>query len=145
VNTAMQILKSAVHPDGQLHRFGIVTTGEIWKGELTRGIAEAFGGRPGPMAFLGVETTGLDATDLHDMPGDVVRNKIKEATRSLVAQGEGNLKVVILGCAGMAGMDEWVREEAEEDVTVVDPVKAGVAVLQGLIRCSFRTGSIRKS
>jgi len=47
-----------------------------------------------------------------------------------------------LGCAGMAGMDEMVREaldeelgkEDSENVYIVDGVKAGVVYLEGLLK-----------
>lgn len=45
--------------------------------------------------------------------------------------------MIVLGCAGMAGMEQWVREVAPENVRVVDGVKAGVGVLQGLVRGGF--------
>lgn len=47
----------------------------------------------------------------------------------------------MLGCAGMVGMEGWVRGEMELDGVeggrVVDGVKAGVGVLQGLVRGRF--------
>ena len=85
--------------------------------------------------FAGVETTGLNATELHSTPQEEVKRRIKEAARRLMARG--SVKVVILGCAGMAGMDEWVREEALEGVKIVDGVKVGVGNLLALIKGKF--------
>lgn len=85
--------------------------------------------------FAGVETTGLNATELHDAPREEVRRRIKEAAGRLVRRG--SVKVVILGCAGMAGMGEWVREEVGEGVRIVDGVMAGVGSLVGLIKGGF--------
>jgi Asp/Glu/hydantoin racemase len=63
-----------------------------------------------------------------------------DATRTLVSGGD--VKAVCLGCAGMVGMDAWVREACVEElgekegkgVRIVDGVKAGVAILQGIVR-----------
>ena len=49
----------------------------------------------------------------------------------------GEVGVVVLGCAGMVGMEEWVRDVVGEGVKVVDGVKAGVGILQGLVRSGF--------
>lgn len=62
------------------------------------------------------------------------------ATRQLVR--DGDVGVVALGCAGMAGMEEWVREacvlelgsEAAARVRVVDGVKAAIALADGEAR-----------
>jgi Asp/Glu/hydantoin racemase len=93
--------------------------------------------------FAGVETTGLTATGLHDAPADEVRTRMKDAVKRLVKRG--NVGAVCLGCAGMAGMDEMVREACVEElgqveggrVRIVDGVVAGVAWLQGAVRTKF--------
>jgi Asp/Glu/hydantoin racemase len=90
-----------------------------------------------------VETTGLDATDLHDAAPEVVRRKVKEATKRLLRRGGAG--VICLGCAGMSGMNEMIREAAVEEVgevmgrriRIVDGVQAGVAWLQGALRMAF--------
>lgn len=121
--------------------FGIVSTGKIWERLLTDGVHQLLGSRT--ERFAGVETTGLTATELHDAPPEIVRQKMVEATRRLVAKG--NVGAVCLGCAGMAGMDEIVRsacieelgEEKGKLVHIVDGVVAGVAALEGLVRSGF--------
>ena len=130
--TAAMHLASSIKGEEQ---FGIVSTGKVWEGLLTEGVESMLGATNG--GFAGVETTGLDATELHDVPQEEVRRRIKEAVGRLARRGDGSLTVVVLGCAGMAGMDEWVREEVESRVRVVDGVKAGVGVLQGLCRGGF--------
>ena len=133
VTTALQLLS----PKTELReQFGIVSTGQVWEKLLTSAVNELLGTSSGGSdRFAGVETTGLDATDLHDAPQEEVKARMKEATRRLV--GKGNVKVVILGCAGMAGMDEWVREEVGKDVKIVDGVKAGIGALQCLLNAKF--------
>jgi Asp/Glu/hydantoin racemase len=92
--------------------------------------------------FAGVETTGLNATDLHDAPAEEVRKRMKDAVKRLLKKG--NVGAVCLGCAGMAGMDEMVREACVEElgekgakVRIVDGVVAGVAFLEGAVRTAF--------
>lgn len=120
--------------EGQKQVFGIVSTGDAWKGILedaVRGDILLGGGREG--LFGGVETCGLDAGELHGH-GEV-EGRVKEAVGRLVRKGD--VGVVVLGCAGMVGMEGWVREVVGEGVKVVDGVKAGVGVLQGLVRGGF--------
>lgn len=134
VTAALQLLD----PRSELReRFGIVSAGKVWDellGNAVVGMLGTANDEPNGR-FAEVETTGLNATELHSAPQEEVRRRIKEAVRRLV--GRGNVKVVLLGCAGMLGMETWVKEEVGEAVKVVDGVKAGVVALQGLIRAGF--------
>lgn len=138
VATSLQL----IHPN---EKFGIVSTGKVWEEILTAAV-EAYLGMDGTdvsKRFAGVETTGLNATELHDMPQDEVRKRMKEATKRLVKRGD--VGAVCLGCAGMAGMDEMVREACVEElgdekgrrVRIVDGVVAGVAWLEGAVRAKY--------
>lgn len=146
-------------------RFGIVSTGKVWEGVLARAVAAWAGYPPRPSPplasgedddddderwrgyaygrFAGVETTGVDATDLHDLPRSEVEAKMREATRRLLRRG--NVGAVCLGCAGMVGLENVVRsacveelgDEVGSEVRIVDGVKAGVAALVGMVRGGF--------
>ena len=134
---------------GNDDRFGIVSTGEVWRDILSTAMREeVLGAGKARMVFAGVETLGVNAGELHGEGGEgEVKRKVQAATGRLVGGCEGNnrsergrVSVVVLGCAGMAGMEEWVREEVGrrgEDVRVVDGVKAGIGILQGLVRGKF--------
>ncbi|CBX96678.1 similar to hydantoin racemase [Plenodomus lingam JN3] len=132
VSTSLQL----IHPE---ERFGIVSTGKVWESILTHATM-AFLGAEASKRFAGVETTGLNATDLHDAPAEQVRKKMKDAVKRLLQKGK--VGAICLGCAGMAGMDEMVREACVEElgddegktVRIVDGVMAGVAWLEGAIR-----------
>lgn len=90
------------------------------------------------VCYAGTETCGLDAGELHG--SKEVERRVKDAAGRLVSgNGEegGRVKVVVLGCAGMVGMEEWVGDVVGEEVRIVDGVRAGVGVLQGLVRCGF--------
>lgn len=137
VATSLQII--APH-----ERFGIVSTGKVWGQILTEAVAHFLGlGEETSSRFAGVETTGLNATELHDAPPEEVRKRMKEATKRLIRKGD--VGAICLGCAGMAGMNEMVREAAIEELgeskgrnmRIVDGVQAGVAWLEGAIRAGF--------
>jgi Asp/Glu/hydantoin racemase len=137
VSTSLQ----SIHPD---EKFGIVSTGQVWEGILTEATVKFLGtGSDAGKRFAGVETTGLNATDLHDVPAEEVRQKMKDAVKRLLKKG--NVGAVCLGCAGMAGMDEMVREACVEElgevdgrrIRIVDGVMAGVAWLEGAVRTGF--------
>ncbi len=119
--------------------WGIVTTGKFWEAHLSNGVKK-FLGQPGSgtnSKFAGVFTTGLDASDFHGgVSPEIVREKLTTATRELLATGP--VGCVVMGCAGMAGLEELVRSALIETygeprgsrVCVIDGVKAGVNVLE---------------
>lgn len=122
---------------GKEGQYGIVSTGKVWETILADGVGqlsikernEAISQR-----FSGVETTGLMATELHDLSQDIVNEKVKEATKRLVRRGD--VKAVCLGCAGMTGMDQTVREALKEElggegdhIKIIDGVLEGVRLL----------------
>ncbi|KAF2276325.1 uncharacterized protein EI97DRAFT_433163 [Westerdykella ornata] len=134
VGTSLQI----THPD---EKFGIVTTGKVWEKILSQAVVDFLGtGSEASKRFAGVETTGLNATDLHDAPPEEVRKRMKDAVKRLLKKG--HVGAICLGCAGMSGMNEMVREACVEElgevqgkrVRIVDGVQAGVAWLEGAVR-----------
>ncbi|CAG7916590.1 unnamed protein product [Penicillium olsonii] len=147
-------LENPIEPEGKLHKhqekgsFGIVTTGSAWKEELTNGVQGAlgYGDDDGESShFAGVETTGLTAIELHTTEPEEVRRRIIEATRSLLRNSKTRVKVVCLGCAGMAGMEEAVREGCIQEygdregrrVRIVDGVVAGAGSLVTALKAGF--------
>ena len=120
-------------------KFGIVSTGSYWENALTKGVLE-FLGSSETARFKSVETTGLNAGELHTAPPELVTRKMKEATKRLVKNRD--CSVICLGCAGMAGMDNIVREAVVEElgeieadyVRIVDGVKVGIGLLEGIVR-----------
>lgn len=119
--------------------WGIVTTGKFWEAHLADAIGSFLGGSSGN--FLGVQSTGLVAGDFHgDVPPEVIRDKLKAATKRLLAGGRPDC--ILMGCGGMAGLEEVIRaavreelgEQAANDVYVVDGVRAGVGVIEQMVR-----------
>lgn len=117
--------------------FGIVSTGKVWESALTDAVNDFLGGRSS--RYIGTETTGLNATELHDLPVSDVNIKMKEATTRLLQKGQGRVGAICLGCAGMVGLEVAVREACVEAlgkrdgsrIAIIDGVKAGIAQLVG--------------
>ena len=131
-------------------RFGIVSTGKVWEKLLTDGVQQLLqhsdlSKGTAIERFAGVETTGLSATELHDAPQIEVEAKMKQATKRLITKPGGRVKIICLGCAGMVGMESWVRKACVEElggkeassIRVIDGVKAGILMLEGLVRAGF--------
>ncbi len=109
--------------------FGIVTTGKYWEGALAEGVRRVFGSVP---TFVGVESTGVTALELHALPAEGVAESIAAAAERIVARGA---RTIVMGCAGMSGMEDAVRRGCGgESVQIVDAVRSGVVTLEGLVR-----------
>ncbi|KXL51618.1 hypothetical protein M433DRAFT_150472 [Acidomyces richmondensis BFW] len=119
-------------------KFGIVSTGKQWKGILDAAVGE-FLGTKSSKRYAGTETTGLNADELHNTPKTEVDKRIRVAVDQLLLNGA---KAICLGCAGMSGMDQTVREACIERlgetegklIKVVDGVVGGIIYLEGVLR-----------
>lgn len=115
------------------YSWGIVTTGHFWEAHLTHAVETLLGTSS---AFAGVFSTGLNASDFHHMTAAAVRKKLVGATRRLLdteTTSGRRVSAVVMGCAGMSGLDAVIRETAVEyygqgadELVVVDGVKAGL-------------------
>lgn len=112
-------------------KFSIVTTSPRWRPLLEEGVRIlGFESR-----CASVRSSGLAVLDLERLPADQVRRRLAEEARSAVV--EDGAEVIILGCAGMAGLEDAVATAA--DVPVIDAVRAGVTVVGALARSGART------
>lgn len=140
---------SGLHKTQSKDMFGIISTGSIWRDELSRAV-EAFlvnsdEKTSSTNRFAGVETTGLTAVELHTTPAEEVRRRISEATRRLIQAAPHPLTAICMGCAGMAGMEEAVRDGCVEAygrqegnrVRIVDGVVAGAGMLVTACKAGF--------
>ncbi|CAK7212691.1 Protein dcg1 [Sporothrix curviconia] len=129
--------------DAATKTWGIVTTGKFWEQHLTDGAAAFIGHHGGPKSskFAGVYSTGLNAGDFHGgVSPEVIRAKLKEATKGLLSSSD--VGCVVMGCAGMAGLEEIIREAARDQygdeagnrVYIVDGVKAGAGLLDQAVK-----------
>ncbi|KAJ3767070.1 Asp/Glu/hydantoin racemase [Lentinula raphanica] len=116
-------------------RFGIVTTGTGYNTDIHKGIQAFMGGQS--QRFAGMVTTGLGVVELREGDRKKIEKIMKEYSGRIAQEGAD---VILLGCAGMAGMESLVIEGAAEanpmaaPVRVVDGAKAGVGMLAGLVR-----------
>lgn len=123
-------------------KWGIVTTGKFWEDHLTAGVKSFLGQEQNTTNrnFAGVFSTGLNAGDFHEVPEEQVTARLQDATRRLFQSG--NVKCVVMGCAGMAGLERVIRstatemlgEEAAKGVYVVDGVKAGILQIEQMVQ-----------
>ncbi|KAI1823379.1 hydantoin racemase [Xylaria intraflava] len=138
--TALSLLRPS-RPRG---KWGIVTTGEFWERHLADGVREVMGVSDdgANTTFAGVQSTGLNASDFHDgVDPAIVRLKLMDATARLL--DVGNVSVIVMGCAGMAGLEGIIREAAKDlygelfaysTLHVIDGVRAGVMQVDQIIR-----------
>jgi Asp/Glu/hydantoin racemase len=116
-------------------RFGIVTTNQRWDYILTKSVHDLIGSNP---SFARVLCTGYSAAEVH---GETHRNQVQramaEAAQKLVR--EDHCDIIILGCAGMSGLEQTIRDAVGRNVTIIDGLIAGVNMLAGLINCGMST------
>jgi allantoin racemase len=112
-------------------RFSVVTTSPRWQPLLEEGVW-----------LLGVasrcasvRSTGMAVLDLDRLPREEVCQRLAEEARRAVEDDQA--EVIILGCAGMAGLQSAV--ERATDVPVVDAVWSGVIMTGALARGGART------
>lgn len=117
-------------------RIGVVSTGSGTKPLLTKGVS-AFLGASGSDRWAGVVTTGLGVVELREGDRERVEERMKATAKEVAAKGA---VCIVMGCAGMAGMEELIKDGVREgglgEVRVVDGAKAGVEILTGLVRLS---------
>ncbi|TFK21159.1 hypothetical protein FA15DRAFT_672784 [Coprinopsis marcescibilis] len=128
------ILESAVaHALFVGQRFGIITTGTGYKYIHYAEVRNFLGATSD--RFAGLVTTGLGVVELREGDQKRIEAKVKESSAKIAEQGAD---VILLGCAGMAGMEGLVKKGVEEaglpPVRVIDGAKAGVEFLAGLAR-----------
>jgi len=112
-------------------RFSVVTTSPRWQPLLEEGVQSL--GVAGRCAS--VRSTGMAVLDLDRLPRDAVCQKLAEEARRAVE--DDHAEVIVLGCAGMAGLQSTVEQAT--GVPVVDAVWAGVIMTGALARGGART------
>lgn len=116
------------------HRYGVVTT-------LDRAVPQIedrlrLAGLDSRCA--GVRASGLSVLQLEEDVDAAVAAIVEQAKRAVVEDGA---EVLCLGCGGMAGLDEAVRQAT--NVPVVDGVTAAVLLAESLVRLGLSTSKVR--
>lgn len=85
-----------------------------------------------------VRASGLAVLELEEDPAGAVEAIVRQAE---LAVPEDKAEVIVLGCGGMAGLDEQIRLRA--GVPVVDGVSSAVVIAEGLVRLGLTTSKVR--
>lgn len=111
----------------------ILTSVNEWEPLLDKAITDFVGANEFPSKKF-QKTKGLDVSVL-SLSDPEEYSKISTRVSDILAKeyADDNINCVLLGCAGMAGLDEKLHESFP-GVQFIDSVKVGVEFLTGLIR-----------
>ncbi|NQX12409.1 Asp/Glu/hydantoin racemase [Microbacteriaceae bacterium VKM Ac-2855] len=113
-------------------RYGVVTTVRRAVGQIEDSLTTA--GLIGHC--VAIEDTGLGVLELDQDPFVTAEAFVAAGERAIAKGAE----VICLGCAGMAGLEEHVRDRLP--VPVVDGVAAAAAMVETLVRQGLSTSTI---
>ncbi|KAN0060146.1 Protein dcg1 [Thecaphora frezii] len=136
---ALHILEAAIiHSLSCGTRFGVLTTDRDMVADVDAGIRKVLGGNSD--RYVGTVGTGLGVVELQTGDAEKVHTIIKRGAAEVARRGAD---VIILGCAGMAGMESLVRQGVKEsglgsNVAVIDGAKAAIQIAAGLARSHYR-------
>lgn len=124
--------KAALRNEGL---FGVITTGAGWVQPLTAANLEAV--RPEERDRLaGVRATGLGVLDFHGEDDGSASNPTRVHDRiagtAKAFTEETAVRTIVMGCAGMEGMEEAIEagtKGRQKKVVVIDSVAATTALL----------------
>ena len=85
-----------------------------------------------------VRASGMAVLELEEDPLGAMEAIVREAE---LAIRDDKAEVICLGCGGMAGLDEQIRQRT--GVPVVDGVTAAVTIAESLVRLGLSTSKIR--
>lgn len=85
-----------------------------------------------------VRASGLAVLELEADPQRAVQAIVEQAERAV---RDDKAEVICLGCGGMAGLDEQIRQRT--GVPVVDGVSAAVTIAESLVRMGLSTSKVR--
>ncbi|MFP3518389.1 aspartate/glutamate racemase family protein [Pseudomonas sp. SIMBA_077] len=85
-----------------------------------------------------VRASGLAVLELEESPERALAAIVRQAE---LAVSEDRAEVICLGCGGMAGLDEQIRQRT--GVPVIDGVSAAVTVAESLVRLGLSTSKVR--
>jgi allantoin racemase len=76
--------------------------------------------------------------ELEEYPERAVEAIVGQAEEAV---GKDHAEVIVLGCGGMAGLDEQIRQRT--GVPVVDGVASAVTIAESLVRLGLSTSKVR--
>ncbi|KAG7289976.1 hypothetical protein NEMBOFW57_006355 [Staphylotrichum longicolle] len=136
VLTSARVVESDLAGTGLLKQYDAVIVACFSVHPLVGMLAEKEG-EFGRLAVTGI----FEASDFHGgVDPETVRQKLRDATTRLLEKGD--VECVVMGCAGMAGLEEIIRSVAVEkygpskanQLLVIDGVRAGLGLLEQMMR-----------
>ncbi|SEI63189.1 aspartate/glutamate racemase family protein [Pseudomonas sp. NFR16] len=85
-----------------------------------------------------VRASGMSVLELEEQPERAIEAIVEQAA---VAVAQDKAEVICLGCGGMAGLDQKIRDRT--GVPVVDGVTAAVVLAESLVRLGLSTSKVR--
>lgn len=139
----IHILESAISAalSSSQRPFAILTTGADMVHDIDRGVLGFMGGVSA--RYAGCLATNLGVLELRD---ENSQEKVQRVINEKVAElGHRGVGAIVLGCAGMAGMEPFIRQclsasigdTASSAMAIIDGAKAGIHLLAGMARCNF--------
>lgn len=119
-------------------RVGILTTSPRWEPLLTHDISAL---HLSAQNAAGVVSSGLSVLDLEDLPREQVMDRLCEVAR-VELQDRRGADVIVLGCAGMVGLERAVREACQPGMVVLDPVRCALEMCLSLLRMGGKTSKL---
>jgi allantoin racemase len=84
-----------------------------------------------------IRANGMSTMEVDADPAGAVRSIVEEARKAVESD---HAEAICLGCAGMAGLEDAIRDEL--GVPVIDGVAAAVALAESLVRLGLRTSKV---
>ncbi|ORY25521.1 Asp/Glu/hydantoin racemase [Naematelia encephala] len=119
-------------------RVGILTTGNRWVPLLEHGIHTL---HLDGLCKAGVVASGMSAEDLHNLPHKEVLDRLEKLAREEL-QEKRQADVIVLGCAGMTGLEDAIRKSCQKGMVVLDPVRCGLELCTSLLRMGVGTSKL---
>jgi allantoin racemase len=114
---------------------GILTTSPRWVPLLKHDVHSL---HLSSLNTCGIVSSGLSVLDLENLPREQVIRRLSEVAKIELDQARG-CDVIVLGCAGMVGLEQIIRDACTPGMTVLDPVRCAVELCGGAVRMGVRT------
>eukprot|EP00756_Hemistasia_phaeocysticola_P058160 Hpha_TRINITY_DN34778_c0_g1::TRINITY_DN34778_c0_g1_i1::g.178096::m.178096/K16841/hpxA; allantoin racemase len=115
-------------------KFSVVTTNARWKPLLEHGAVRlGFASR-----MASVRTTDTPVLALEGDGAAAVLDRVIDQAKAAVR--DDGAEVIVLGCAGMTGLEEALAREVR--VPIVDPARSGVELCASLVRQGLRNSKV---
>jgi len=119
-------------------RVGILTTSPRWEPLLMHDIASL---HLTAQNAAGVASSGLSVLDLEDLPREKVIMRLCEVAVEELQERRG-ADVIVLGCAGMVGLQGAIRAACAPGMVVLDPVRCALEMCVSLVRMGGKTSKL---